>query len=84
MVKTTVKIEGMVCAMCEAHVNDAVRNNFTVKSVKADKDKGQAEIVSDAELDAAKLKGIISETGYTVGEIVTEPYKKKGFLGLFK
>ena len=84
MVKTTVKIDGMVCAMCEAHVNDAVRNNFSVQSVKADKNKGQAEIVSDAELDAAKLKGIISETGYTVGEIVTEPYKKKGFLGLFK
>ena len=84
MVKTTVKVDGMVCAMCEAHVNDAVRNNFTVKSVKADRNKGEAEIVSDADLDAAKLKSVIAETGYTPGEIVTEPYKKKGFLGLFK
>ena len=39
MYKTTVKIDGMVCAMCEAHVNDAVRKNFAVSSVKADKDK---------------------------------------------
>ena len=84
MIKTTVKIDGMVCAMCESHVNDAVRNNFTVKSVKADKDKGEAQIVSEAELDVSRLKSVISETGYTAGEVVTEPYKKKGFLDLFK
>lgn len=84
MIKTTVKVDGMVCAMCESHVNDAVRNNFLVRSVKADKNKGSAEIISDAELDAVKLKSVIGETGYTVGDIVTEPYKKKGFLGLFK
>ena len=83
MYKTTVKIDGMVCAMCEAHVNDAVRKNFAVTSVKADKDKGEAEILSDAAPDAAKLRSVIAETGYTVGEIVTEPYKKKGFLRLF-
>ena len=84
MVKTTVKIDGMVCAMCEAHVNEAIRNNFAVKSVKADKAKGEAEIVSEAALDAARLKSIISETGYTAGEIVSGPFKKKGFLGLFQ
>ena len=84
MIKTIVKVDGMVCAMCEAHVNDAVRKNFAVQSVKADKDKGEAEIVSDAALDAARLRSVIADTGYTVGEIVTEPYKKKGFLGLFR
>lgn len=25
MVKTTLKIDGMACGMCESHVNDAVR-----------------------------------------------------------
>ena len=24
-------VEGMRCGMCEAHVNDAIRNNFKVK-----------------------------------------------------
>ncbi len=28
MVKTTLKIDGMMCGMCESHVNDAIRNAF--------------------------------------------------------
>ena len=31
MQKITVKIDGMICGMCEAHVNDAVRKAFPVK-----------------------------------------------------
>ena len=27
MVKTTLKIDGMMCSMCEAHMNDLVRQN---------------------------------------------------------
>ena len=33
MVKITVGIEGMACRMCEAHINEAVRNVFQVKKV---------------------------------------------------
>lgn len=33
MVKTTLKIDGMMCGMCESHVNDAIRNAFPVKKV---------------------------------------------------
>ena len=33
MTKTILSIEGMQCGMCEAHVNDAIRNNFAVKKV---------------------------------------------------
>ena len=25
MVKTTIRIDGMMCGMCEAHMNDAIR-----------------------------------------------------------
>ena len=25
MIKTTLRIDGMMCGMCEAHVNDAIR-----------------------------------------------------------
>ena len=28
MIKTTVKVDGMMCGMCESHVNDAVRKVF--------------------------------------------------------
>ena len=33
MFETTVKIDGMMCGMCEAHVNDAIRSKLNVKKV---------------------------------------------------
>ena len=35
MVKTIVGIDGMMCGMCESHMNDAIRNNFKVKKVNS-------------------------------------------------
>ena len=32
MIRTTVKVDGMMCGMCEAHVNDLVRKNLKVKN----------------------------------------------------
>ena len=34
MVKTTLKIDGMMCSMCEAHMNDLVRQNCSVRTEK--------------------------------------------------
>ncbi len=28
MIKTTLKIDGMMCGMCESHMNDVIRKNF--------------------------------------------------------
>lgn len=33
MIKISVGIEGMACGMCEAHINNAVRQAFSVKKV---------------------------------------------------
>ncbi len=63
--KYLVGIEGMMCGMCEAHVNDAVRNNFDVKKVKANHKKNICEIKTDTPIDTEKLKAVIAETGYT-------------------
>lgn len=78
MVKTTVKIDGMQCGMCEAHMNDAVRNEFKVKKVTSSHSKNQTEIISEKELDVQKLKDLIQKTGYTYIESKTELYVKKG------
>ena len=64
MIKTTVKISGMVCGMCEAHVNDAVRAAFPVKKVTSSRTKGETVILSKAPLDRQKLKQTIDATGY--------------------
>lgn len=39
MQKITVKVDGMQCGMCEAHVNDAVRAAFPVKKVTSSHSK---------------------------------------------
>ena len=46
MVKTTLGIDGMMCGMCESHMNDAIRNNFDVKKVTSSHSKKQTEVIS--------------------------------------
>ncbi len=67
-----VKIEGMMCGMCEAHMNDAIRKNFDVKKVKANHKKDLCVIKTDNELDLEKLEAVIKETGYTYKGVTTE------------
>ncbi len=83
MIKTTLKIDGMMCGHCEAHVNDTIRNGFDVKKVTSSHKKGTSEIISDQPLDAEKLKAAIEADGYKVLSSVSKPYEKKGF-SLFK
>jgi copper chaperone CopZ len=78
-----VDVEGMACGMCEAHINQAVRDAFPVKKITSSHSKGRTEIMTEAPLDEGRLKDVIQATGYTVRGIHTEPYEKKGF-SLFK
>ena len=81
MIRTTLKIDGMACGMCESHINDAVRKSFVVKKVTSSHSKGLTEILSDNPLDEENLKLTIKEMGYTVLSVKTEEYVKKGLFG---
>ena len=84
MIKTTLKIDGMMCGMCEAHINDAIRRDFSVKKVTSSHMKGETVILSESALDEDKLRSAIAATGYELKEIETEAYvKPHGLLGLF-
>ena len=84
MVKTTVKIDGMACSMCEAHVNDSIRKAFSnVKKVTSSHAKGETVIVSEAELNADAIHAAIDPTGYRVLDVKSETYQKKGLFGRF-
>ena len=48
MWKYTVEVNGMMCGMCEAHVNDAVRKACPVKKVSSSRSKNQTVILSAA------------------------------------
>lgn len=78
MVQTTVKIEGMQCGMCEAHVNDAVRSAFQVKKVTSSHTKGETVILSESEIDSQQLRDVIEKTGYQIVSVSSAPYVKKG------
>ena len=66
--------------MCEAHINDAVRNVFNVKKVTSSHTKGRCEILSEDTIPEDALRAAIDATGYRVTSFAAAPYEKKGLL----
>ena len=66
MLKITVQVDGMMCGMCESHVNDAVRKAFSVKKVTSSHSKGQTTIIAENDIDEDALRSAIGATGHEV------------------
>lgn len=81
MIQTVLKIDGMVCGMCEAHINDAIRYAFPVKRVTSSHVKGQTVILTENEIDSNQLKSVLAQAGYTVLSAEQMPYEKKRLFG---
>lgn len=81
MFQYKLKIDGMMCGMCEAHINDAIRKDFSVKKVTSSHKKGETIILTENEIPEDDLKNTINTTGYTVTSISVEPYKKHNLFG---
>ncbi|MDY3304655.1 MAG: ATPase P, partial [Clostridia bacterium] len=64
MYKTTLKIDGMMCSMCENHMNEAIRNAFDVDKVTSSHSKGESVIISKEALNEDSLKTAVEKTGY--------------------
>ena len=85
MKKTTLKIDGMMCGMCESHINDCLRRNFNVKKVSSSHTKGETVILSETAPDEEMLKKVIAQTGYDLKGIRSEQVpEKSGLFGLFR
>jgi copper chaperone CopZ len=82
MNKVILKIDGMMCGMCEAHVNDAIRKAVpSAKKVTASRSKKEASFLTEENVDTAALKAAIEATGYDCMGIEIVPYEKKGLFG---
>ena len=82
MIQTTVKIDGMACGMCEAHINDVIRKLYPqAKKVSASHTKGEASFLTETEADPEALRQAIDATGYTFLSCESAPYEKKGLFG---
>ena len=78
MTKTVLSISGMMCGMCEKHMNEAIEKAFNVKKVSSSHTKEKTEILSESPLDEELLKTTVEAAGYTLNGICTEHCEKKG------
>ena len=82
MYRVTMKIEGMMCGMCEAYIADTIRKAFPdAKKVNASRKHGEATFLSEREIDRERLRQAIEATGYTFVSVSLEPYVKRGLFG---
>ena len=82
MIKTTLKIDGMMCGMCEAHVCDAIRKAVpSARKVSASRSKREASFLTESAVDAELLKAAVDATGYICLGVEAAPYEKKGLFG---
>ena len=79
MNQVTLKIDGMMCGMCEAHICDTIRKAIpSAKKVAASRAKKEASFLTETAVDTNALKAAIDATGYTCLGIESAPYEKKG------
>ena len=84
MVKTTFTIEGMMCAHCEASVQNMFKEKFAAGEAKADHNKNEAVIVTEADIDPDKAKAEIEKLGYRYISASSAPYEKKNVFSFGK
>ena len=82
MYKTTLKIDGMMCGMCEAHVNDIIRKAVPdATKIKSSHRKGECTFVSSEDTDEEAIGRALNELGYKLISVCSEPYVKRGLFG---
>ena len=82
MIKTVLRIEGMMCGMCETHICDAIRKAVpSAKKVTASRNKQEATFLTEETVDTDALKTVIEATGYSCLSGESAPCEKKGLFG---
>lgn len=63
-VEKVFKVEGMHCAMCKKHVEEALKSLDGVKKVKVDLESGNVKIKSKEEVSEDNITKVIDELGF--------------------
>lgn len=79
MNKYIIGIDGMGCGACEAHVQDVIRKNFKIKSVKASHLKNNVVVITELNLVKEDFKVVFEPTGYIVTSFERMIAEKKLF-----
>jgi copper chaperone CopZ len=82
MDRITLKIDGMVCSMCEAHICDAIRKAVpAAKKVTASRSRKEASFLTGTPVDPELLTSAVNATGYSCLSVTAEPFGKRGLFG---
>ncbi len=65
-----IKVIGMMCEHCEAHVKKAVEAIDGIESATASHEGNTVSIVTSKDVDQELIKKVISEAGYQYGGII--------------
>ncbi len=83
MKKYVLSVSGMSCAMCENHINDAIRRTCEIKSVKSDRRKNETVILAER-IDPDRIITELHNLGYEANFISETAYEEKSFFNLFR
>ncbi len=64
MIKAYFDVEGMMCSMCEAHINDVVRKNVDISKIKSKHRKKLTIVTLENKNDIDKIIESIESLGY--------------------
>ena len=84
MIKIVLSVDGMMCKMCEAHVNDAIKKAFASVKVSSSHETKQTIVLTKTQIDLENLKQVVEKEGFTVLDIKIEENKKKGLFSFLK
>jgi copper chaperone CopZ len=73
MTEYTMHIGGMMCGMCESHMNDAIRKlDPKAKKVSSSHKKGVSKFRSELSFDEEALRAAVEATGYHFNGVDTK------------
>ena len=84
MIRITARVDGMMCGMCEAHVNDAVRKALPVKKVTSNRKKKETVILTEQDIPDSVIEATITASGYTFLGATHEEDHPRVLKALFK
>lgn len=84
MFKTTLVVDGMMCAMCEQHVREAVQKalderRISVKKITVSRKKKEVAVLAETPVEERLLRSAVKATGYDTGAYRSATYEEKGF-----
>lgn len=83
MKKYVLSVSGMSCAMCENHINDAIRRTCEIKSVKSDRRKNETVILAER-IEPDRVIAELHKLGYEANPISETAYEKQSLFNLFR